>query len=563
MKKKGLVVVTIVVLLALASAVLAQVNISGSGWWSAIQVQRTGTRAGSATVQMTAYAKQGDAGGPWDCGSRTLASFGSGATFYPHWSTDPAGNNCANASGFPANYQGSCVLSADDEIVAIVQTQNISFGGWAPGDTPYGRAVGAYGGVGVPSTEIKFPVYKNEHNGELTTFFIQNAGSSNANIQAIFRPCADDGTGTPCLGYPNVYTYTFSGLEPNKMIVVDATLAGVPAGNGSFGGLSVSSTNDQPLAGVVFEDYKDASPATYTKVTRGFGTGDYDTTFYAPAVKYQYPDGSGATSPNKSKWSGLVVHNADTVQVTVNITYTLVARNGNPAHPDVGNKYYHNAVLDPGESAFFLFHTGLNPAPGTQERDLLSAEIGATGNIVAVVNEEGDYAIAGTRDYALYSAMPKRSAANRFSAPAYKEQYNGKFHGVVTMNVGDSAAVFTATLTVVGRGVGYTGVMNAGDSVRIKTSSPVPPGGSVTFFMVCQDYFNQFTDLTGDTHQMADLCSGPAGAPTGGVNTGLIVESSQPIVVLANEEVLWYVNPANVGDGYGEDASNYEGFPLQ
>jgi len=565
MKKKILsIVAAVVVSLALISVASADVN--GSGWWSAISVQRIGTSASSATVVMTAYAKQGESGGPWECGSRSLPTFGSGATFYPHWASDPGGSNCANTSGFPASYEGSGVLSADDEIVAIVQTQNIRFGGFAPGDVPYGRAVGAYSGISSPSAELKFPLYKNNHNNEMTTFYIQNTGNASANITAVFKPCADQGTGTPCLGYPNVYTYTFSGLEPNKMIVIDATLARdatnqpMPSGRGSFGGLTIQGT--QPLAGVVFEHHRTASPATYLKATRGFGTSDYDTKIYIPSVKYQYPQGPTASSPNASKWSGLVVHNADTVQVTVRITYTLAARNGRPDHSDVGTKYYHGPVtLNPGESAFFLFHSGLNPAPGTQPRDLLSAEVGATGKIVAVVNEEGDYSISGMRDYATYGGIPAHAAAYRVSVPSYKEQYNGKFHGAIIMNVGTEQAIITATLTVVGRGSGYTGPLIAGNTVKIRTTSPVLPGTSVVLFMSCKDYYNQWDDLTGDTHQMADLCSG-VGNPTGGVNTALIVESNQPIVVLANEELLWYEDPARRGDGQGEDASNYEGFPL-
>lgn len=566
-KKSGLgLVATIIVLVLMIGTVSADVN--GSGWWSAISVQRVGSGTSPATVVMTAYAKEGQTGGPWECGSRTLPTFGSGATFFPHWASDPSGSNCANVAGFPANYQGSGVLSSDDAIVAIVQTQNIRFGGFAPGDIPYGRAVGAYAGVSSPSTELKFPLYKNNHNNEMTTFYIQNAGNAEANIVAVFKPCADQGTGIPCLGYPNVYTYTYNGLDPNKMIVIDATLARdasnnpMPAGRGSFGGLTIQST--QPIAGVVFEHHRTASPATYLKATRGLGPSDYDTKIYIPSIKYQYPQGPGlTTNPNLSKWSGLVVHNADTVNVTVRITYTLAARNGDPNHSAVGTKYYHGPVtLSPGESAFFLFHDGLNPAPGTQKRDLLSAEIGATGKIVAIVNEEGDYSLSGMRDYATYFGMPASMAANKVSLPSYKEQYNGKFHGAIIMNVGDQPAVITATLTVVGRGSRYTGPMNTGDTVKIKTRSPVAPGASVVLFMACKDYYNQWIDLDGDTHQKADLCSGFPN-PTGGVNTALIVESDQPIVVLANEELLWYENPATRGDGQGEDASNYEGFPLK
>lgn len=573
--KKWFVVLAIVALLVTGTA-LAQEDLNGSGWWSAIQVQRTGTLAGEATVQMTAFSTQGAAvpspAGGWDCGSRTLATFGSGATFFPHWDTDPSGANCANNPGFPASYEGGGMLESDDALVAVVQSQNISFGGWAPGDTPYGRAVGAYAGVGAPSIEIRFPVYKSDHNGETTTFYIQNAGGDAANIEAVFKPCSDDGTGNPCLGYPSEYTYPFTGLEPGKMLVLEASMAGAPSGRGSFGGLTVRSTNSQDLAGVVMEHHTTASPATYVKATRGLGANDYDDVLYAPAIKYQYPGGSSSSTPNASKWSSLVVLNADTVQVSIDLVATLAARNGDPAHPDVGTQYTYPSApfaLDPGESRFFLFHDGLNPMPGTQQRDLLSIKVEvvspAEGKIVAIVNEEGDYSIAGTKDYATYSAMPASAGANSVSLPSYKEQYNGKFHGAIVMNIGDVPADFEATLTLVGTSGGYTGPMSPGDTVNMEYYKQVPPGGSAVFFMTCRDYFNEYNDLSGDTHNMADLCSGTHASgqgPDKGSNTAMIVNSTQPIVVLANEELLWYVSPTSAGDGYGEDASSYEGFPL-
>lgn len=566
MKKVALVLAILVVLVA--GTAQAQDDLNGGGWWSAVSVQRTGDQAGSASVQMTGYARQGDTGGPYDCGSRTLASFGSGASFFPHWASDPAGNNCANDGTFPSSYEGGGVLEASDEIVAIAQAQNISFGGWAPGDTPYGRAVGAYAGVGAPSTEVRFPVYKNGHSGETTTFYIQNAGSNNANITATFKPCSDQGTGVACLGHPNSYTYSFPGLEPGKMLVLEASMTTtpgpVPSGNGSFGGLKVESTNGQALAGVVMEHHTTASPATYVKATRGMGSNDYDDVVYVPSVKYQYPSGSSASSPNSSKWSGLVVHNADTTAVDVSLLATLGARNGDPDHADVGTTYPQGPyTLQPGESAFHLFHDGLNPIPGTQQRDLMSVKVTATGDIVAIVGEEGDYAIGGTKDYATYSAMPASAASTRVSLPSYKEQYNGKFHGAVVMNAGTGAADFTATITLVGTSGGYTGPMSAGDTVKLEYDASVPVGGSAVFFMTCADFFGQYSDLGGDTHQMADLCSGSmSGGPAKGSNTAMVVESNEPVVVLANEELLWYVSPSSAGDGHGEDASNYEGFKL-
>ncbi len=564
-KKIALVMLTgIIILLVLGNTALAQ-GVNGSGWWSAVQVQRTGNAvAGSVDVYMDAYSPQGEATS-WNCGTRPLAAKGSGGTFIPHWATDPSGDNCADQVGFPTNFEGSSVLNAADDIVAISQMQNISYGGWAPGDTPYGRAVAAYSGVGIPSLQLKFPVYKNNHSNEMTTFFVQNAGGSPANIVATFKPCANQGNGTPCLGYPNTYTYTFNGLDPNKMIVLDASLAlnggsPMPSGNGSFGGLTVASTNSVELAGVVLEHNKTASPAIYLKSTRAFGTADYDSVLWVPAVKYLYPGGTSATNPNAAKWSALVVHNADTLAASVNITYTLTARNGSTSHPDVGNNYYQAATIQPGESSFFMFYnqSWANPASGTQPGDLLSAEVNGNGkNIVAVVNEEGNFALAGERDLATYSAMPNSAGSIEVSIPAYKEAYNGKFHGLVAQNIGTAPTDIVANITTIDSK--HAGITN-GQLVKIETVDQVAPGESVVLYMACQ-YSTAWLDLGGDDAQKDNLCSAGSN-PALGVNTSVLLQAGQPLVVLANEELLWYVNPLNVADGHGEDASNYEGFPL-
>jgi hypothetical protein len=551
--------------------VFAQNGLNGSGWWSWIQVQRVGESEGDASVNMVAYAPQGDPdpNSPWDCGSRTLSEFGVTDTFFPHWDTDPNGDNCADQPTFPSPFQGSSVLSANDAIVAVAQTRNISYGGWAPGDTPYGRASSAYNGIGIPSTSLKFPVYKNDHNGEITTFFIQNAGGGPADITAVFKPCADNGQGSPCLGYPNVYTYTVSGVESNKMVVIDATLAEdsennpMPAGSNSFGGLTITSTNDQPLAGVIQEHHKDASPAIYLKSTKGFGTGDVDTRLFAPTIKYQYPGGTGATLPNQAKWSGLVVHNADDVLVTVNITYTLTQRNNDPNHPDVGTNYYHGPTpLDPGESAFFLFHDYLNPPTGTQPGDLLTAEIDATGDIVAIVNEEGTWSIGGhdlDKDLSTYATMPANSASNNVAMPIYKDVYKDEFSGVVIQNTSDVASTITATLFIVD-----SEHAGASKNQTLRIGSEAPGGGSLVFFMICQNYNTLWYDLGGDDLQMADLCSvgDPPWEPPLGVNTGMIIESDQPIFAMGQDELLWYVSSGDAGDGAGIDASSYEGIPI-
>jgi hypothetical protein len=554
MKKKlviGIAVLTVTVLTV--SAVLAQAGPSGSGYWASANVQRIGNSAGSATVVMTGYAKEGSTG-EYNCGTRTLASFGDGATFYPHWASDPAGDNCANDGSFPGSFEGSVILSSNDEIAAIVQVLNIGYGGWAPGDTPYGRAVGAYAGVSAPDTTVRFPLYKNDHNNEMTTFYVQNASSSAVDITAVFVPCADQGSGTPCLGRATgPYTYTYSGLDANRMIVIDATLAenassaSMPAGNGSYGSLVVTGTGN--IAGAVMEHSQDASPATYIKAVAGFSPSQYDDKYFAPQVKSQYPV-AASTNGCASKWSSLMVQNADTGSVTVDVVYTV---NENPVNgARVGEVFTDTKSIDPGETAFFMTFQQTDFAVG----DLASAEVKATGDVVAMINEETRWECtnADLKDQASWAAIPDSAAKTSISVPFYKEDYNGKFQGLVVQNVGTSNATFTLTLTVIGSQI--TGV-DTGDVYQFTHTDAKGAGAAKTFVMPCDDITPNLTQIgTADYHDLCDV------AGSRGTNVAVIVESPQPIVGVVAEEKGWWEAASSVGDGHSEDASMYTAIPL-
>lgn len=328
MNKKGRYIISIAVIVLILTTVgaLAQTGVNGSGWWSTITVQNTDGAVADVTASMTGYEKHGTAG-EYDCGSRDLIGFGSGAIFYPHWDLDPNGANCEDDVSFPSSFEGSSILSADGDIRAVSQVSNISDSSIsAPGDTPYGRATGAYVGSVAPSTTIFYPIYKNDHSNEMDTFYIQNAGSGPTNITGVFKPCST------CLGAGNVYSYTVASVSPGKMVVIDASLASgpagtIPAGDYSFGGVTFTS-DSQPIAGAVLEHSQDASPAIYVKSTRLFNSSEADTSFFVPAVKYKWPDGNitPGTTNNRNKWSGVGIYNADSVQVTAVMTVTLTGQ---------------------------------------------------------------------------------------------------------------------------------------------------------------------------------------------------------------------------------------------
>jgi len=544
--------------LLLTIGALAQTGVNGSGWWSAIAVQHTDQAVTTGiSVTMTGYAKH-LATGEYDCGDRSLYNFGDGSLFYPHWSTQPGVDNCANDGTFPTSFEGSSILSADGDIRAVSQLSNISYGGWAPGDTPYGRAAGFYGGIVAPTTSIIYPFYKNDHSDEMTTFYIQNAGSSDTTLTAVFKPCST------CLGAGNVYTYTVSAVGAGKMVVIDPTLASgpsgsLPAGQTSYGGVTITS-DSAPIAGVVLEHHKDASPATYLKSSRFFNANEANTHIYLNTVKYMWPDGTAAPTARTAKWSGVGIYNADTVQVTGNISFTLTGRDGDTNHVDVGTVYTSSFTIDPGNigTVWFYNQGWANPPAGTQPGDIFSAEIIATGNIIGQNNEESDFMKPGIADLATYTSVSSADVATKISAPYYTENWDGKFGAFVVQNVSSSVANITVKIYVIDADSGLGA--SAGDTVWFTNS--IPANENTPYLMSCfMGAWNGWTDVVGpDTKQMADLCDGYP--PTKGIIGSVIIESDQDINVLASEEVGWWTDDASTGDGYGVDGSNYVGLPL-
>jgi hypothetical protein len=491
---------------------------------------------------MMSYDMEGATGATeYDCGSKDLASFGSGATFFPHVS------ECV-----PDGFEGSAVLSSEDEIAAIVQVLNIGYGGWAPGDTPYGRALAAYAGVSNPDTTVRFPLYKNDHNNEMTTFYIQNAGSSETDITAVFKPCSDQGDGTACLGYADgPYTYTVPAVDANRMVVIDATLAenatgdSIPAGTGSYGGVVITS-DSQNIAGAVMEHSQDASPATYLKSVAGFAPTQYDDKYWIPQIKAEYPKAASEQACN-SKWSSLMVQNADITDVDVEVTYTI-----NEPEARAGTTFTDSATISPGETAFFMTFQQTDFQAG----DLASAEVNATGNIVAMVNEEMRWECtnADLKDLGSWPGIPDNAAKTRLSVPFYKQEYNGKFQGMVVQNVGSSSAVFTVTMTVIDPQVSGVSV---GDEYQFTHTDAKGVGAAKAFVMPCNDITTDLSQIgTNDYH---DLCDVPG---LDGSNVSVIVESSQPIVSVITEEKGWWIAASQVGDGHSEDAGMYVGIPL-
>jgi hypothetical protein len=335
------------------------------------------------------------------------------------------------------------------------------------------------------------------------------------------------------------------------MVVIDATLAqnatgdSIPAGTGSYGGLVITSDSEN-IAGAVMEHSQDASPATYLKSVAGFAPTQYDDKYWIPQIKAEYPKAASEQACN-SKWSSLMVQNADVTDVDVEVTYTI-----NEPEARAGTTFTDSATISPGETAFFMTFQQADFQAG----DLASAEVNATGNVVAMVNEEMRWECANDdlKDLGSWPGIPDNAAKTRLSVPFYKQEYNGKFQGMVVQNVGSSSAVFTVTMTVVDPQV--SGV-SEGDEYKFTHTDAKGVGAAKTFVMPCNDITSDLTQIgANDYHDLCDV------ATLDGSNVSVIVESEQPIVSVVTEEKGWWIDAGQVGDGHSEDAGMYVGIPL-
>lgn len=487
MKKTTLTLFFLAALLVLVGAALAQSDLPGSGWWSGEQVQNVGDV--SANVAITAYDSDST-----DTFSENV-SLGAGAayTFTPF-----------NAfEDMPDGFKGSAVVSADQPIKAIVNVtnqlvQDLGVAG--------GRAVAQYQGTGGENTTdtLFFPLAKGNYYGKTTSFYVQNAGGSAVNVVATFTMRNGD-----------VHTVNLNGIEPNRMKVfnvLDAATfdAADPVNDAKVGSLEV--TGGTNLAGVVMEHQHAADPAITLNGTRGMVAADFAAVAYAPVIKNNW----------YGRFTGLQVQNVSGGAINVTVTYKGTGGDCNgQTITDTANN-----VAD-GTARTFVHLPGQTSLP---ENCLASATVTATGNFVAIVNEEqvSGGAPAGITYYAL------NDSSMTVSAPLFKDVFYGATSGLQVQNVGPAAttnwsATFVCTTQT---GGAFTAV-----SDDAKTGQ-IAPGAAYLFFTPSGD--DVFVSGSGFTSSQA--------------NCAVTIEADQPIVAIVNE--MAYPSVGTLDD------NNYEGFNL-
>jgi hypothetical protein len=401
--------------------------------------------------------------------------------------------------GLPAGFIGSIVTSSDQPLVALVNVTNRPAGSF--GD-PAGRAAAIYSGVdgANASTSLSFPLAKHNHFNKTTTFYLQNAGTADATISVVFTVNGVD------------YPYNTPSVAPGRMVAVDPGTASVPNGNGNVGSMTLTSA--QPIAGAMLEHEHSAAVGTVLQGSSGFSPAEQGNTAYCPAVKKHHFGRS----------SGLQVQNAHNAAQTITVTY--IASNGTPyvsADPDLTN-------LAAGASTTLLDDPIL-----PQGVTLVAATIeGASGPVSAIVNESELPLVNPVQTSTTYNCQAASTASTTLSYPAYKEGWFGRSTAIQIQNVGAADASVTMSFTD-----------NLGN-VRTTNAQTINDGASSVFLCVSAN---------------AGLWSGPA--LSGSTLSGVIVESDQPIIAVANEASWASLSPCAPNNGAGSfDKATSNAFNL-
>jgi len=432
LRKTLIATVILIILMSIAASVAAEnppppselrpaadvgmMNLPGGGWWTGFQVVNVGTA--TATVIVTLYDAQ--SANTYQSVPKTIAPNAS-YTFSPFnsadWTSPP-----------PDGFIGSAVVSADQPILAIVNEQNNLAG-------PSGIAAGSYRGFTADqtSTRLLFPLVKHDYGSthKTTTFFVQNASDTAADIYATFR------IGT------NTYTKVYPSVGPYKLQIIKPGDANVPLGG--LGSLEITST--VKLAGIYNEHQHNAAVANTLLSTKGFAPSEADTTLYVPLYKQDY----------NTAYSGIQVQNAGTVTATIYATYT-VAYGGS-------GTYYYNLTAGPGQSVTFF------NVPGWPKNTYGSVILSSSQPLVAIVNETK----YSTGQSGVYAAFARSQVTNCAVAPLWKTRWSGTTSGqqsaIVVQNVGSVAATVNITFTMTAGNVGtYT-----------PPARTVPPGASTVY----------------------------------------------------------------------------------
>jgi hypothetical protein len=292
-------------------------------------------------------------------------------------------------------------------------------------------------------------------------------------------------------------------------------------------------TASQNLAGVALEHNTQEDHATVLQATRGFTTGDGDTTLNAPINKNNY----------YGRFTGIQVQNISGRAVDMYVNYVEnyeIATQHTPGCPG-GTASDHALNVPDGTSHTFSSN-------GLHNGCFASATITASGKVVAIVNEEftSNYLSSNpghAEEDTSYAALRDLSATANLSAPLFKEDSYGNGTGLSIENVG----TVDATNVV---------IILKGPTGTYKSNSISSSHGKAYVAFDLRLKPGSFWHGTPLTPTALGCQNNTTGCGTNGVFS-VIVNSDQKIVAIANEAAYPPLTPL-----IPMDESNYEAFNL-
>jgi hypothetical protein len=319
-------------------------------------------------------------------------------------------------SGVSAGFNGSAVVSSDQQVAAVVNVLGNN-----------GAAGASYIGFSAGANNLQVPLLMKDNYGYNTWFKVQNVGNAATNITVNY---SDGGSASANNVQPNAAATFDQALETHGQTVFAAT---------------ISASGGQPIAATVIEE----NPATmfaYNSFTGG-STGPVmpliNANNYGYITGVQIKNGSGSAS-------------------TVTISYT-------PSF--AGTACTETQTIPGNQSATFAlgaFSTGLPPG-ATSTCALGATFVGSgrvTGNsanadLTVIVNQLNNSVGTGEA----YGGFNLSSATSKVVMPLIMDRNYGFYTGFSVMNVGGAATDINCTFS---------------NSAVTQSALAVPPGGALT-----------------------------------------------------------------------------------
>jgi hypothetical protein len=330
-----------------------------------------------------------------------------------------------------SGFNGSVVVSSQ---YAIAATSNLL--GYS-GATQV--AAGSYTAASSGSTSVYLPTLMHANSGYNTWFYVQNAGSSAANVSVAYT----DGTS-------NTGT-----VNPGASIQFDQA---TEAGHSAVFAATVTSTNSQPLVVAVVEE----SPAGVIFAYNGFSTTGAST-ILMPLIN--------ENNPSVGNWrTGMQIQNTGSVDTTVTLTYTPRLVGG------AGTACTETHLIEHGKGTQFAFNAfagpvGATPISGSTcvrgVKFIGNAKVTsntASQNLVAVINQLNS---TGQNKGGAYDSIDPSTATNTVVLPLIMDRNSGWYTGFNVQNVSTTSSTHVLCT--------FSGNM----ATTYKVEGDVPAGGTI------------------------------------------------------------------------------------